>query len=163
MLRLSRLTDYGIVLLAHLAAQEDRGCRNAREMAEAAHLPLPVVSKLLKRLAREGLLVSQRGARGGYSLARPPEEVTVAEAIGALEGPIALTECGTADGRCPQEATCHVRDPWQQINQVLHEALARLTLSDLVRGRDPRIIPLSELGIRQAAAPGEGAEHVRLR
>ena len=93
MIRLSRLTDYGIVLMAHLASREAGTTHNAREVAAEAGLPLPVVSKILKALARDGLLESQRGSKGGYSLSRAPEEITVPEMISALEGPIGLTEC----------------------------------------------------------------------
>lgn len=130
MLRMSRITDYGIVLLTHLAASDAKRTYNARELAEAAHLPLPVVSKILKVLTREGFLVSSRGIKGGYSLARPPEDVSVVDVIDALEGPIALTECGT--GSCEREASCRVRAPWQRINRVVRKSLEDVRLSDLV-------------------------------
>lgn len=130
MLRMSRITDYGIVLLTHLAASDSKRTYNARELAEAAHLPLPVVSKILKVLTREGFLVSSRGIKGGYSLARLPEDVSVVDVIDALEGPIALTECGT--GSCEREASCRVRAPWQRINRVVRRSLEDVRLSDLV-------------------------------
>ncbi len=130
MLRMSRLTDYGIVLLTHLAAGPIDAIHNARELAESAHLPLPVVSKILKVLTREGFLVSQRGARGGYSLARRPEDVTVVAVIDALEGPIALTECGA--GSCERESNCVVRAPWQRINRVVRKSLEDVRLADLI-------------------------------
>ena len=88
MIKLSRITDYGIVLLAHLAGSADDSSQSAREIARETRLPAPVVSKILKSLARQGLLISHRGAKGGYSLARIPEEISVPEMIGALEGPI---------------------------------------------------------------------------
>ena len=150
MLRMSRLTDYGIVLLTQLAAEtsdpgvpEDgptdpreaapsEAIHNARELAARAGLPLPVVSKILKALTREGFLVSQRGARGGYALARSPEDISVASIIDALEGPIALTECGTElHGACERESRCAVRQPWQQINREVRKTLERVRLSDL--------------------------------
>jgi FeS assembly SUF system regulator len=132
MLRITKLTDYGIVLLVQLADGENPGSRNARSMAEATSLPLPVVSKILKALAQGGLLTSQRGARGGYALARRPEEITVAEIIVALEGPIALMECSAGPGHCDQETACPVRDPWQRIHQSILEMLKRVTLRELV-------------------------------
>jgi len=138
MLRMSRITDYGIVLLTHLAASESAGApiepvHNARELAARAGLPLPVVSKILKTLTREGFLLSQRGAKGGYALSRRPEEITVASIIDALEGPIALTECGTEmHGACEREQRCAVRQPWQRINREVRKALERVRLSDLV-------------------------------
>ncbi|MDH3285884.1 MAG: SUF system Fe-S cluster assembly regulator [Acidobacteriota bacterium] len=134
MIKLSRVTDYGIVLLAHLATHEDPSTQstlNAREVAEETRLPAPMVSKILKSLARHGLLVSQRGAKGGYSLARSPERITVPEMIAALEGPIGLTQCTVHPGVCAQELSCHVREPWQRINQVVRDALSRVTLADL--------------------------------
>ena len=131
MIRLSRLSDYGIVLMAWLAEQPADSQHSAREVAERTGLPVPVVSKLLKALTREGLLVSQRGPRGGYSLARRPERINVVEMITALEGPIGLTECTMHPGHCVQEASCHVRKPWQQINHVVRSALARVTLAEL--------------------------------
>ncbi len=133
MIRLSRLSDYGIVLMAHLASFEDEGPHNAREVAADARLPLPVVSKLLKALAREGLLESHRGAKGGYTLARRPETISAAEMITALEGPIGLTECTVHPGTCTQEPSCHVREPWQRINSAVCDALAEVTLADLAQ------------------------------
>lgn len=138
MLRMSRITDYGIVLLTHLAADAEgaapgEAVHNARELAARAGLPLPVVSKILKTLTREGFLLSHRGARGGYALARRPAEITVASIIDALEGPIALTECGTeVHGACARESRCAVRQPWQQINRELRKTLERVRLADLV-------------------------------
>ena len=151
MIKLSRITDYGIVLMAHLAGSDAAAPHNAREVAERTRLPGPVVSKILKCLAREGLLTSHRGVKGGYTLARQPEDITVPEMIAALEGPIGLTECTAHPGACPQEASCHVRDPWQQINQVVRDALAKITLADLATpaGRGT-IVPLSSLGIDTA-------------
>jgi FeS assembly SUF system regulator len=132
MLRITKLTDYGIVLLVQLANDETGASQNARSMAEATSLPLPVVSKILKSLAQGGLLTSQRGAKGGYTLSRSPEEIDVAEIISALEGPIALMECSAGPGRCEQETICAVRDPWQRINQAILETLRHVTLRELV-------------------------------
>lgn len=132
MIKLSRITDYGIVLMAHFGAIGPGSTRNAREAAAETRLPLPVVSKILKSLAREGLLASHRGSKGGYSLSRRPEEITVTEMITALEGPIGLTRCTLDSGGCVQEANCHVREPWQRINQAVREALVKITLADLV-------------------------------
>ena len=148
MIRLSRLTDYGIVLMSHLAGFGDGEPHNAREIAAEAGLPQPVVGKLLKALAREGLLESHRGARGGYSLARRPEEISTAEMITALEGPIGLTECTVHPGECAQEPSCHVREPWQRINEVVRGALSDVSLADLAqpphKPSDPDTLPLAD-------------------
>ena len=148
MLRLSRLTDYGIVLMAHLASSEEEGPHNAREVSEATALPLPVVSKILKTLARGGLLESQRGAKGGYALARSADRITVPEMIGVLEGPIALTDCTLHTNACPQEASCHVREPWQRINAAVSQALENITLAELAaQPAAGTRIPLASLGV----------------
>jgi FeS assembly SUF system regulator len=144
MLRISKLTDYGIVLLARFAREEPGTTLTAREMSESTALPHPVVSKMLKTLAAAALLQSHRGAKGGYSLAREPEQVTVADILQALEGPIALMECSAGPGHCGQESSCGVREPWQRINQTVHSALQAMTLAELAGSRT-RLI-----GIEQA-------------
>ena len=146
MIRLSRITDYGIVLMAHLAEQPPGAPCNAREVAVETRLPLPVVSKVLKSLARAGLLVSQRGAKGGYALARPAARISVPEMIAALEGPIGLTECSQHPGACRQEHTCHVRAPWQRISRAVQSSLDRISLADLVTPGS-NIVPLASLGV----------------
>ncbi len=140
MFRLSKTTDYGIVLLAQLAsapeARPSDAPRNARALAESADLPVPMVSKILKALTREGLLVSQRGSKGGYALAYAPEELSVSEMIRVLEGPVALTDCAIGPALCEHESNCAVREPWQRISRVVERALADVTLADLIRGRE---------------------------
>ncbi len=148
MLRISKLTDYGIVLLARFAAAPRDAQLSAREMAGATTLPLPVVSKMLKELASAGLLESLRGAKGGYRLVRTPDAITVAEIVLALEGPIALMECTVGPGHCEQEARCTVQEPWHRINRAVHDALARVTLADLARPAGGTAL----LGIQNAAA-----------
>jgi FeS assembly SUF system regulator len=151
MFRLSKITDYGIVILAHLAqnaaqnAAQDAAqaghdgrrdavapaSQTAREVAAAVELPQPVVGKILKSLARHGVLESHRGAKGGYSLVRRPEELTVADMISALDGPLALTQCAAGPEVCELEHHCAIRNPWQVINQVVVNALSTVTLADL--------------------------------
>jgi FeS assembly SUF system regulator len=149
MLRVTKLADYGIVLLTHFAAHP--GTYNARDMAKVVRLPLPVVSKVLKLLARTGLLVSQRGTKGGYALALPPQEITVAAIIRALEGPIAVTECTDAvHGDCGLQTGCPVRTNWHLINLAIHRALEGITLAEMTQ---PLRNPLVQLdtGRRPAA------------
>lgn len=133
MLRMSKMTDYGIVLMTELARAEG-DTRTTRELAARTRVPLPSASKVLKSLLQAGLVVSHRGANGGYGLARPPAGLTLAELVSALEGPVALTECGvhTAGAPCELETVCHVRGHWRLINNAIQEALGRLTLADLV-------------------------------
>jgi len=132
MLRISKITDYGIVLLTELARGVPGELHAARELSGSVELPLPVVSKTLKALTRRGLLVSHRGAKGGFRLAREPGRIAVAEVIDALEGPVGLTECSIASGECQREAICGVREPWQRINGVIVQALRQITLADLI-------------------------------
>jgi len=146
MLRLSKLADYGVLLMAQLARDPGGATHNARELAAETGLPSPMVAKVLKTLTREGLLVSHRGAHGGYSLARPPQQIPVAKIIAALEGPLALTQCGAGPGTCEHEPSCHVRSPWERINRAVTGTLERVTLADLIHPSD--LIPLEELGVR---------------
>lgn len=160
MFRLSKTTDYGIVLMAQLASAPDRTPLNARELAQSSDLPVPMVSKILKALAREGLLVSQRGAKGGYQLARLPEQLTVSEMIRVLEGPVALTDCAIGPELCSHESLCTVREPWQRISRVVEKALADVTLADLVKRRANGFHPSVShaLQIERAASPREARE-----
>ena len=130
MLRMTRLTDYAIILMSYLAAHPGR-VWNAHELAAGSRLRPPTVSKLLRILTREGLLVSHRGAKGGYALAHDPSEITVAAVISALEGPIAITDCNVVDKGCEHEPFCGVRSHWQKINWVVRDALESVTLSDM--------------------------------
>ncbi len=154
MLRITKLTDYGVALLVYFAATRDGEPHNARDVAADVNLPLPTVSKILKVLSREGLLVSYRGAKGGYGLSRPPERISVAEVIRALEGPIGITECSVAaPGSCAQEPLCGVRANWQMINEAVHGALEKITLSEMVRPAPDFGRWLEEAGAT-AAGPG---------
>ena len=136
MLRISKLTDYGTVLLAHLAANQATVC-SAADVASATGIAPPTVSKLLKSLARAGLVSSTRGANGGYRLARPPQQISAADVIDALEGPVSITECSASDGDCEHEGVCSVGGAWQRINVAIRRALQDVTLNDLVRANSP--------------------------
>jgi FeS assembly SUF system regulator len=139
MIRITKTTDYGIVLLTYMADDPERRY-NAPELAHEVQLPLPMVSKILKILARDGLLDSHRGVNGGYALSRPPRQITVSEIITALEGPIAITECiDDGPGECVQEAVCPLRSNWQLINAAIRGALDGLRLSDMARPLPPSV------------------------
>ena len=154
MLRVTKLTDYAIVVLTHLARQEGEACLTARDLADCSDVPAPTVSKLLKALAKGGLVASQRGAKGGYRLLRPPEDISVAEVIGAIEGPIAMTECSHDDsGLCEVEDNCNVRTNWQRINVAVQSALSAVSIADMMGASAPRS-DLVQLGIRTPGATG---------
>jgi FeS assembly SUF system regulator len=132
MFRLSKLTDYGTVILSYMATAPERTC-SAADAAEAVGISAATASKVLKLLARHALLQSTRGSRGGYLLARSPENISVAEVVEAMEGPIGITECSAASGLCVREGGCRVRDNWQQLNQVIRQTLGGVSLADMVR------------------------------
>jgi len=144
MLRVGKLTDYGTVVMTLLAQQPER-LQSAAEIAAELGLALPTVSKILKALVQHGLLVSLRGAKGGYSLAVAPEEISVAQIIAAIEGPIALTECSDTAKLCEQESLCSVRGNWQRINKAVLAALQQVSLADLARPAEQplRFVPPS--------------------
>jgi len=125
------MTDYAVVLATHLAVAE--GPHAARDLAIQTQIPEPTASKVLKKLARAGVVMSQRGAKGGYALARAPQRIGVNEVIEAIEGPIAVTECSdeTTDSLCEYETNCGVRANWQRINIAVHKALSEITLADM--------------------------------
>ena len=141
MIRITKQTDYGIVLLTYMANHRDRQLA-APELAAEARLPLPMVSKILKLLVREGILVSHRGVKGGYGLARLPEEVSMAEVISALEGPIAITECIDEHSGCTHAPFCGVQGRWHRINTALREALEGITLAEMAEQKPPKLVTL---------------------
>ena len=131
MLKLSKLTDYATVILSVIARDQHR-LHGALELAEKTGIALPTVSKILKILAKAGVLSSMRGAKGGYVLAREPEKITVAKVISALEGPIALTECSVSHKGCEQASGCRIQGNWHLINQKIANALESITLADMI-------------------------------
>lgn len=130
MIRLNKLTDYGVVVLSLMARQ--RGVATAPQLARQSGVPLPTVAKILTHLARDGIVTSQRGVAGGYHLARSAEQISMAEIVVALEGPIALTSCvdGTVGG-CEVEQLCPMRGNWDRVNQAVRSALEQVTLADM--------------------------------
>jgi FeS assembly SUF system regulator len=138
MLRISKLSDYGTIMLAYMAEQPKK-LHSAAELAEALELGPATVSKILKALAKSSLLSAFRGANGGYALARAPEEITLAEVIDALEEqPFGLTECSSHEGNCAQEVSCVMRANWMRINDIVRQALEGVTLADMIRPPTPR-------------------------
>jgi FeS assembly SUF system regulator len=151
MLRMSKMTDYGTVVMTYLAREPDR-VHNAQEVAANVHVPPATVSKILKILARGELLTPQRGAKGGYMLARPPTHITVADILDAMEGqPVGLTECASSPGACVQESSCSARGSWQRINDAIRDALEGVTLEQMATPVYPVDVSRLRRG-RQAAA-----------
>lgn len=133
MFRLNKLTDYGILLMTRVAVHEGERLHTARDLAAETRVPLPTVVKILRLLLDRGLLVSHRGVKGGYTLARAAESISAADIIEALEGPIGFTECSTTPGCCELERSCGVRGNSQVISRALSRALGGITLADLTK------------------------------
>jgi FeS assembly SUF system regulator len=134
MVRLDKLTDYGLVLLACIARGHDVPLRTARDLAAESGLPQPTVSRLLQDLLKGGLLTSYRGIRGGYKLAKAPRDISVAAVIAALEGPITLTVCSSGvKGQCDLELHCAIKGNQRVINNAVRAVLEQVTLADLMQ------------------------------
>ncbi len=131
MLRMSKLADYAALMLATMAERPEETYTAASIAAETG-VNLPTASKLLKMLGRAGLVASQRGAHGGYTLGRAPSAISAADVIEAVEGPLAMTECTLASGLCDLEPTCQLGSQWQSLSAAIRRALAEITLTDLI-------------------------------
>jgi len=150
MIRLSKLTDYGILLMTQIARHSEQPLHTARDLAAETKLPLPTVSKILKELSAGGLLVSHRGMKGGYSLARGAQEISIGQILNVLEGPIGVTECGSAPGICDLEPHCPMTSNWRVISLVVRQAMENLTVLDLIyplqlMAKSNTLIPAAEL------------------
>ncbi len=155
MIRLTNLADYAVVLASRLACTDRRS--NATELAGDTGLPVATVSKILGAMSRAGLLASHRGLKGGFTLARPASEISIAEVIEAVDGPIALVHCiENAPGDCDFEPVCAMRTHWQIINAAVREGLERVRLSDIA-GAAP---PAAALARRDADAIGTRRQDV---
>lgn len=130
MLKLSKLSDYATVLVTTMAVEPTR-THAAQELAARGHVSAPTAAKLLKLLAKAGLVESVRGAHGGYRLSREPQLITVAEVISAVEGPIAITECSNHHGTCSIESSCSTRANWRLINRAIRQALEAVSLAQM--------------------------------
>ena len=150
MLKLSRMIDYGVVVLSQMANRGET-LTTAPELAEATGLPAPMVSKVLKSLARSDLVMSHRGVHGGYSLSRGPAEISVAAIVEALEGPVALTACVEAsDAHCQVESLCPIRGGWEKVNDAIRDALEAVSLADLVFSGFEKFPPLKSKSSAEA-------------
>jgi Rrf2 family protein len=145
MLRLSKKADYALMAMKHLAVRGDRGSSSAREIAEQYGIPIELMAKVLQRLVRRGLLVSHQGTHGGYQLARGPAQVTVADVIQAIEGPVTVTACRTDEGECEQFSKCNVRDPLFRVRDRILAALGECTIAELAS--DPAPVPTTRAAV----------------
>lgn len=136
MVRLSRMTDYAVVILCRIASEQRRAAFTSPYLAEATNLPLPTVSKILKALAQKQILRAQRGATGGYALARPTELISARDIVLALEGPVSLAACvDGGEGDCNFESHCQIKGRWDPVNAAIEDALGKVSLADMAAPR----------------------------
>lgn len=164
MLKLGKLTDYATVLLAAMAAAPEK-LYAAQELAQRTSVAAPTVAKLMKQLQQGGLVVSSRGVKGGYRLLKAPAQVTVADVIRALEGPIAVTDC-VVHGRCALEEGCGAKAPFRLINAAITQALEAVTLADMATSLNPALhvaVEATEFPLQFHPARSQVISHVRRR
>src|SRR5438445_6371478 len=137
MLRLSKKADYALIAMKHLALRGDRGSSSAREIAELYDVPIELMAKVLQRLVQRGLLASHQGTHGGYQLGRGPAQISVADVIQAIEGPVTVTACSTDEGQCEQYSKCNVRDPLWRVRERILSALGECTIAELAADPPP--------------------------
>ena len=130
MLKLTKKADYGLIAMRHLAEHADLGACSAKDLAEMYSIPQEALAKILQRLTKAGLLVSQYGTNGGYTLARDPRLISAFEVIRAIDGPLFMTSC-SADSDCDQSDRCTVREPLRKVSRTIEEVLSKLTIWDM--------------------------------
>jgi Rrf2 family protein len=140
MLRLSKKADYALMAVRHLALRQDAGAASAREIAEQYCIPVELMAKVLQRLARQGIVTSQQGTRGGYSLAKSARVISVADVIQAIDGPLSVTACSTGDDSCDQYSKCSVRNPLWRIKDRILTALHTVTIAEMAFDVEPVLI-----------------------
>jgi len=141
MLRFSKKADYALMAMKHLALRGDVRSSSAREIAALYDIPIELMAKVLQRLVRRGLLSSHQGTRGGYELSRRPTQISVADVIQAIDGPVTVTACSTEENQCEQFSKCNVRDPLWKVRERILTALGECTIAELAA--DPAPAPAS--------------------
>jgi Rrf2 family protein len=142
MLRFTKRADYGLMAIHYIAVHEDSGAVSAKRIAEEFAIPPELLAKILQRLSKQRLIVSQNGPKGGYVLARRPMEISVGQVVRALEGPINIVECLEADSDCPQMARCTLRRPVQKIQAAVSQMLDTMSLAELVGHDVPELLAI---------------------
>ena len=146
MLRLTKKADYSLIALKHLASRHHHPARaavSAKEVADSYGIPLPLLSKILQKLTKTGLLISEHGTNGGYRLARDPQAITALEVIRTIDGPIILTECFTEHAHCDHSTRCSVRKPLRRIHEGILRLLAGVTIQDMLEDSEDESGPPS--------------------
>ena len=145
MLKLTKKADYGLMAMKHLAEHADRGSCSAKDIAESYGIPPEALAKIMQRLAKAGLLISQHGTHGGYTLARSAETISAFEVIRAIDGPLFITSCITVRGECGQSDRCTIREPLRRVNDSIEQVLRRIKISHMREEEDDVHVEPSEL------------------
>lgn len=135
MLKLTRKADYGLISLKHLAVKNSSA--SAKEIADRYGIPLPILSKVLQKLARTGFLQSEHGTNGGYRLRRDARSISALEVIRTIDGPVFLTSCFTEHGNCGVADKCNVREPLRKVHEGIQNLLAKMTIADMCEEDEP--------------------------
>src|SRR5579862_3189674 len=136
MLKLTKKADYGLMAMKHLAEHAHEGACSAKDVAESYGIPPEALAKILQRLAKAGLLHSQHGINGGYTLARNAGEISAYEVIRAIDGPLFITSCITVRGECGQSHKCTIREPQRKVNESIEAVLRRIKIADMAEHPD---------------------------
>src|ERR1700685_153243 len=131
MLKLSKKADYGLMAMKHLAEHSHNGACSAKDVADAYGIPQEAMAKILQRLVKTGLLHSQHGTNGGYTLARDPGMISAFEVIRAIDGPLFITSCVTVRGECDQSDRCNIREPLRRVSDSIEAVLKRIKISHM--------------------------------
>jgi Rrf2 family protein len=160
MLKLTKKADYGLIALKHLAVNGGKTSASAKEIADRYHIPLPLLAKILQKLAKNGFLRSEHGTNGGYRLARHPDEITTLEVVRSIDGPVILTSCFTDTGEpCGQSVQCTVREPLRKVHEGILRLLDSISISDLCE--DPGESECSDTAHRDLILPPGALQPMR--
>lgn len=143
MLRLSKKADYALIALTDLASSPSQTSSSAREIAERYDVPVELMAKILQRLAKLGMVASHHGTRGGYYLSRLASQISVADVIQSIDGPIMVTACSDDDESCEQYTKCNVRDPLWRLKERIVQSLAAFTISELASDDVSEALPVT--------------------
>lgn len=132
MLKLSKKVDYGLIAMMHLARYDDVSSWSAREIAEKYDLPGGLLAKVLQKLGHKGLVVSQQGTKGGYTLGRSADRIRALEVVEAIDGPVSLAQCFSSEGSCVQFEKCSLKSPLQRLNDIVIQIMSQVSIAHLV-------------------------------
>jgi Rrf2 family transcriptional regulator, cysteine metabolism repressor len=141
MLRFTKRADYGLMAIHYIAVHDEVGSVNTKRIAEEFGIPAELLAKILQRLAKRGLVVSQNGPKGGYALGRRPSEITIGDVVRAIEGPVNIVSC-LEDNDCPQAPRCNLRRPIQKVQAAISHVLDSMSLAELAGDDVPELLAL---------------------